>query len=315
LTVTADDKAMTYGGAVPALTDTITGFVNGDTAAVVSGAPGLTTTATSASGVGSYAITVAPGTLAAANYDFPTLVAGTLRVTPAPLTIRADDLVRGVGQPNPPLTASYIGFVNGDGPSSLASPAVLSTTATACSPVGVYPITVSGAASPNYAITFVDGTLTVIASSPVTMTDVQLAFDRKHQVTRIIVDFSGPVDAGLADRLDTYTLTVADRHGSFAGRHARKIALASAVYSDSTHSVTLVPAKPFGLTRPVQLRVHGLLPGGDAVAILNDEGVVIEARRQPGRMPRLSVPAVDHLMSAGSREGTLHPLVAPALGG
>jgi uncharacterized repeat protein (TIGR03803 family) len=315
LTVTADAQSMIYGGAVPALTYTITGFVNGDTAAVLSGAPILTTTATSASGVGSYAITVAPGNVAAANYDFPTLVAGTIRVAPAPLTIRADDLVRGMGQPNPPLTASYFGFVNFDGPSSLASPAVLSTTATAGSPPGVYTITVSGAASPNYAITFVDGTLTVVASSPVTMTDVQLAFNRKHQVTQIVVDFSGPVDAGLADSLATYSLTVAGRHGSFTARNARKIPLASAVYSDSTHSVTLVPVKPFGLARPVQLRVHGLLPGGDAVAILSDEGVIIEARRQPGGLPRLSVLAVDHLMSAGSREGTLHPLVAPAPGG
>jgi uncharacterized repeat protein (TIGR03803 family) len=307
LTVTADDKAMTYGGAVPALTDTITGFVNGDTAAVVNGAPNLSTTATSASGVGSYAITVSAGTLAAANYDFPTLVAGTLSVAPAPLTIRADDLMRGVGQPNPPLTATYLGFVNGDGPSSLTSPAVLSTTATADSPVGVYPITVGGATSSNYAITFVAGTLTVVAATPVTMTDVQLAFNRRHQVTQLIVDFSGPVDAGLANSVATYSLTV-------VGRHARTIAIASAVYSPSTDSVTLVPLRPFGLNKPVELRVHGLLPGGDAVAILSRQGVTIEARRQPGTLPRLSVAAVDHLMSAGSLEGTLHRPVTPALG-
>jgi uncharacterized repeat protein (TIGR03803 family) len=307
LTVTADDKAMTYGGAVPALTDTITGFVNGDTAAVVNGAPSLSTTATSASGVGNYAITVAPGDLAAANYDFPTLVAGTLSVAPAQLTIRADDLMRGVGQPNPPLTATYLGFVNGDGPSSLTSPAVLSTTATADSPAGVYPITVGGAASPNYAITFVAGTLTVVASTPVTMTDVQLAFNRRHQVTQLIVDFSGPVDAGLANSVATYSLTV-------VGRHGRTIAIASAVYSPSTDSVTLVPQRPFGLNKPVELRVHGLLPGGDAVAILSRQGVTIEARRQPGTLPRRSVAAVDQLMSAGSLEETLHRPVTPALG-
>jgi uncharacterized repeat protein (TIGR03803 family) len=304
LTVTADDKAMTYGGAVPALTYTITGFVDGDTAAVVSGAPGLTTTATSASGVGNYAVTVAPGTLAAANYDFPTLVAGTLSVTPAPLTIRADDLTRGVGQPDPPLTASYLGFVNGDGPSSLASSVVLSTTATAGSLPGVYPITVGGAASPNYAIKFVAGTLTVVASTPVTVTDVQLAFNRRHQVTQLIVDFSGPVGA-LAGSL-TYRLTV-------NGKHARTIALESPKYSPSTDSVTLVPQRPFGLNRQVELRVHGL-PGGDAVAILSRQGVYIEARRQPANLPRLSVAAVDHLKSAGSREGTLHRPVTPALG-
>jgi uncharacterized repeat protein (TIGR03803 family) len=273
LTITADEKAMIYGGAVPALTATITGFVNGETAGVLSGVPSLTTTAIAASGVGSYTITVSPGSLAAANYDFPTLVAGTLRVTPAPLTIRANDLVRMTGQSKPPLTASYFGFVNGDGPSSLASPAVLTTTATAGSPVGVYPITVGGAASPNYAITFVEGTLTVIAPPLVTLTNVQEVFNKKHHVTQIIVDFSGPVNAGLADSLATYSLTVAGKHGSFTARNARTIALASAVYSDSTTSVTLVPEKPFGLTKPVQLRVHGLLPGGDAVVILSRQGV------------------------------------------
>jgi len=133
-------------------------------------------------------------------------------------------------------------------------------------------------------------------------------------VTRIIVDFSGPVNADLADSLATYSLTIAGKHGSFTAKNARTIALASALYSDSTDSVTLAPKKPFGLTKPVQLRVHGLLPGGDAVAILSRQGVTIEARRQPGTLPRRSVAAVDQLMSAGSLEETLHRPVTPALG-
>jgi hypothetical protein len=136
------------------------------------------------------------------------------------------------------------------------------------------------------------------------MTDVQPAFNRRHQVTRLIVDFSGAV-GDLAGGL-TYSLTV-------AGRHARTIALESPMYSPSTDSVTLVPHRPFGLKRPVELRVHGL-PGGDALAILSRQGVHIEARRQPGALPRLSVAAADHLMSAGSREGTLHRPVTPASG-
>jgi hypothetical protein len=103
----------------------------------------------------------------------------------------------------------------------------------------------------------------------VELIDVRLIFNRRRQVTQIILDFIGPVDAGLANRLDPYTLTVADRHGSFTGRHARRILLASAVYSVSTNSVTLVPKKPFGLAKPVQLRVHGLVTGDDAVVILS----------------------------------------------
>jgi parallel beta-helix repeat protein len=84
LTVTADDKAMLDGGPLPSLTATITGFVNSDTVAVVSGAAALSTTATASSHVGMYPINVAVGTLTATNYDFPAanLIAGTLTVNP-----------------------------------------------------------------------------------------------------------------------------------------------------------------------------------------------------------------------------------------
>jgi hypothetical protein len=55
----------------------------------------------------------------------------------------------------------YAGFVNGDTAANLSSPPVVSTTATAASPADNYAITVSGAADPNYTITFVPGTLTI----------------------------------------------------------------------------------------------------------------------------------------------------------
>ena len=81
LTVTANDASRAYGVANPAFTSTITGFANGDTqASAVTGAPSLTTTATTASPAGPYPITAALGTLAAANYTF-TFVNGTLTVT------------------------------------------------------------------------------------------------------------------------------------------------------------------------------------------------------------------------------------------
>ncbi len=79
LTVKADNKNMTAGQAVPALTYTVTGFVNGETAAVLSGAPILTTSANSSSEPGSYPIEIAQGTLAAANYTL-SFVGGTLTV-------------------------------------------------------------------------------------------------------------------------------------------------------------------------------------------------------------------------------------------
>ncbi len=80
LTVTATDASRIYGAANPAFTSTITGFVNGESqGSVVTGAPSLTTTATTASAPGTYPITAALGTLAATNYTF-TFVNGTFTV-------------------------------------------------------------------------------------------------------------------------------------------------------------------------------------------------------------------------------------------
>jgi len=81
LTVTATSVSVAYDTAIPKLTYTITGFVNGDTSTVVTGAPTETTTATDGSAPGRYPITLGAGTLAATNYSF-TLVNGTLTVKP-----------------------------------------------------------------------------------------------------------------------------------------------------------------------------------------------------------------------------------------
>ena len=57
----------------PPLTYTFSGLVNGDTTSVISGTPSLSTTATIVSPVGQYPITIAVGTLIAANYGFTTV--------------------------------------------------------------------------------------------------------------------------------------------------------------------------------------------------------------------------------------------------
>jgi uncharacterized protein (TIGR03437 family) len=85
LTVTANNVSKVYGAALPLFYATITGYVNGDTSAVVSGAASLATAATAASNVGSYPIVAAAGTLAAANYAFG-FVNGALLITKANTT-------------------------------------------------------------------------------------------------------------------------------------------------------------------------------------------------------------------------------------
>ncbi|MGI8771159.1 MAG: Ig-like domain repeat protein, partial [Acidobacteriaceae bacterium] len=86
LTVTAADASRAYGAANPALTYIVAGFVNGDSGSVVTGVPAESTTAAATSAPGSYPITVAQGTLSAANYSF-TFVNGSLTVAQASSSI------------------------------------------------------------------------------------------------------------------------------------------------------------------------------------------------------------------------------------
>src|SRR5262249_36636013 len=150
LTVTAANKTMPYGGPLPPLTITYTGFVNGDAAANLTTQPTATTTATASSNAGTYPIT--PGNGVSSNYTF-VYVAGTLSVTQGALTITANPASSVYGAPLAPngsLTVIYSGFANGDGPSSLSKAPTVANSATPNAPVGTYTLTPSGAVDPNY---------------------------------------------------------------------------------------------------------------------------------------------------------------------
>ncbi len=90
LTATADDKERAFGEANPELTVSVTGFVNGETAATAAGyeAPTAATEANAESAAGTYEITVSGG--AATNYTF-TYVNGTLTIGNATIAYTADN--------------------------------------------------------------------------------------------------------------------------------------------------------------------------------------------------------------------------------
>jgi hypothetical protein len=81
LTVTADNQAMLLNATVPPLTYKVTGFVGGDTVAVVTGAAACSTA--NGTAVGTFDIVCTVGTLSAQNYSFPTanFVKGKLAVS------------------------------------------------------------------------------------------------------------------------------------------------------------------------------------------------------------------------------------------
>ena len=91
-----------------------------------------------------------------------------LNIAKAQLTITADDCSMEHGSALPTFTLSYEGFVYGEDETVLTIMPIVATTATSESPVGTYPITVSGAESQNYEITYVDGTLSVTETPIVT---------------------------------------------------------------------------------------------------------------------------------------------------
>ena len=162
LTITANNQSKVYGAALPTLTASYSGFVNGDSAASLTTPPTLSTTATAAShGAGNpYAISAS----GAVDPDYTiSYVAGRLTITPAALTITANNQTKVYGQANPALTVSYSGFVNGDTAASLTTPPTVTTTATTLSPVSgsPYPITASGAVDSDYTISYVAGKLTI----------------------------------------------------------------------------------------------------------------------------------------------------------
>jgi hypothetical protein len=165
LTIRADDKSRGYGATNPLLTVTYGGFVNGEDAGVLSGSPLLSTVADPNSPAGPYPITASAGTLSNSHYSL-NFADGTLTVTQAVLTVKADDQTRVYGATNSPLTASYSGFVNGEDTNILSGSPVLITEAMTNSPMGPYPITVNqgtlNVGDTNYSLAFVAGTLTVV---------------------------------------------------------------------------------------------------------------------------------------------------------
>jgi len=139
-------------------------------------------------------------------------------------------------------------------------------------------------------------------------------------VTEILVTFSGAVNVAEADSIKTFHLATAGTKGSFTAKNAGIITLKSAVYSGSSNTVALTPKAPFALTKPVQLVVYGTgasglrdaegrlidgdhngTAGGNAVAILSNRGVKIDAveQAQTKAAQRASAAVIDALLANG----------------
>ncbi|TNE42678.1 MAG: filamentous hemagglutinin N-terminal domain-containing protein [Alphaproteobacteria bacterium] len=161
LTVTADDAAREYGDANPTFSGVITGFKNGEDGSVITGAASYSTVATTGSDVGSYAISTDVGAMSSTNYIFVG-VDGSLTITPAPLTVIADDASRVFGVVNPTFTGTVTGFKNGEDESVLSGLTYDSLADEDTEP-GEYAIFSVGGTATNYVIVErIDGILTIL---------------------------------------------------------------------------------------------------------------------------------------------------------
>ena len=145
--VTASSGSLTYGGTVPAITPAYSGWVGGDGPGVLTTAPVCTTTATGASGVGTYK-TSCSGAVAP-DYAF-VYVDGSVKVTPALVTVTAPSGSMTYGGTVPAIAPAYSGWVKDEGPAVLTTAPNCSTAATSASGVGTYKTSCSGAAAANY---------------------------------------------------------------------------------------------------------------------------------------------------------------------
>jgi hypothetical protein len=227
LTITADDKAMTYGGTLPPLTANYSGFVNGDTAATVTGLTLSTVPATSHAGT--YAITPS----GAINGDYAiSYVVGHLTIGQATLTITADDKAMTYGGTLPPLTASYSGFVNGDTAAGVTG--LTLSTVPATSHAGIYAITASGAVDGDYAINYVSGNLT-IGQAPLTITAADKTMTYGGTLPPLTANYSGLVNGDTATSLTGLTLSTVP-----ANSHAGTYAITPSGAVDGDYAITYI---------------------------------------------------------------------------
>ncbi|WP_042688689.1 MBG domain-containing protein, partial [Azospirillum sp. B506] len=162
LTVTANNASKTYDGLAYSGGNGVSysGFVNGETAAVLGGALAYGGTAQGAVNAGTYTLTASG--LNSANYAI-SYVPGTLTINQAALVVTAgngtktyDGLAYSGGN-----GVSYSGFVNGETAAVLGGTLAYGGTAQGAVNAGTYTLTASGLNSANYAISYVPGTLTI----------------------------------------------------------------------------------------------------------------------------------------------------------
>lgn len=166
LTLTANNVERLYYTENPDFSYSLTGLLNGDNNSCISKDPIFACSASIHSPCGDYSIV--PSQAEARNYNI-TYIEGSLKIKPENLILVATSISREYGDPNPRFRYEAIGLKGEDQLiTSLNNEPILTTTATENSNVGEYPITISGASSKNYDISYRQGVL-IVDKAPLTV--------------------------------------------------------------------------------------------------------------------------------------------------
>jgi outer membrane protein OmpA-like peptidoglycan-associated protein len=169
--VTASSDTVTYGDATPTVTPSYSGFVNSQTASVLTTAPTCSTTYTNSTSVSSSGLATACSGAAAANYSF-TYDPGAIIINRKSLVVTASSHTVTYGDATPTVTPSYSGFVNSQTASVLTTAPTCSTTYTNSTSVSSSGLATacSGAAAANYSLSYATGIITIMRAEQSTVT-------------------------------------------------------------------------------------------------------------------------------------------------
>jgi filamentous hemagglutinin family protein len=266
LTVTAANASKSYDALAYSGGNGVSysGFVNGETAAVLSGSLGYTGSAQGAVNAGSYALT--PQGLSSSNYTVG-FNSGTLTVSPATLTLTANAASRSYGAANPTFTGSVSGLQGSDTLGSATTGSlVFSTAATSASHVGSYAVNGSGltANSGNYVLAQAPSNTSALTVTPaalnVTAANASKTYDGLAYSGGNGVSYSGFVNGETASVLSGSLGYSGSAQGAVnAGSHAiTPQGLSSSDYTVAFNSGTLTVAPAtLTLTANAASRTYG----------------------------------------------------------
>jgi len=267
LTISGGTYMMKQGEALPTFTPTYTGFKNDETEEALTTKPTLTTTATSASEPGEYAVTVSGAK--AQNYVI-TYEAGTLTIGEADaitLTAQSHTIKYGDALPD-------FGFTS-EGATLDGTPSI-TCEATSASPVGTYPIVITKGSVTNYNDHYVNGTLT-IEKAPLTISGGTYTIKQGENLPTFTPTYTGFKNDETEDVLITKpTLTTEATSSSEPGEYEVTVSGAEAQNYAITYNagtLTIVEADAVTLTAQSYTITYGdVLPEFD----FTSEGAAVD---------------------------------------